>query len=90
MDFSQLSPAEGAQMERIVARKQMKDFTRLYTSLVERCFGSCVDDFTSRSLTSREEDCVEKCTQKFLKHSERVGHRFQEESQKMMAKNAGQ
>ncbi|PWN21491.1 putative TIM9-translocase of the mitochondrial inner membrane [Microstroma glucosiphilum] len=85
MDFSQLSPAEASAMEQIVARKQMRDFTKLYSGLVERCFGSCVDDFTSRALTTREEECVDKCTMKFLKHSERVGARFQEENAKMMA-----
>lgn len=72
-------------MEAILAKKQMKDFSRLYTGLVERCFGSCVDDFTSRALTNREEECVDKCTTKFLKHSERVGARFQEENQKMVS-----
>ncbi|PWN27479.1 putative TIM9-translocase of the mitochondrial inner membrane [Jaminaea rosea] len=87
MDFSQLTANDQQAMEAIVARKQMKDFSRLFTSLVDRCFTSCVDDFTSRSLTSREDECVSKCTQKFLKHSERVGARFQEENQKIAGGN---
>lgn len=82
---SQLSRSEQAQMEALMQRRQMKDFTRLYTGLVERCFGSCVDDFTSKVLTNREDECIQKCTNKFLKHSERVGARFQEENQKMVS-----
>lgn len=67
------------QMQQIIEQKQMKDFMRLYSGLVERCFQGCVNDFTSRALTSKETQCVSYCTQKFLKHSERVGARFAEE-----------
>jgi import inner membrane translocase subunit TIM9 len=31
-------------------------------------------------LSSKEETCVLKCSEKFLKHSERVGLRFQEQN----------
>lgn len=50
----------------------------MYSNLTQRCFMDCVNDFTSKSLTSKEEGCVIKCAEKFLKHSERVGQRFQE------------
>ena len=33
-------------MQRVIEQKQMKDFMRLYTGLVERCFNDCVNDFT--------------------------------------------
>jgi import inner membrane translocase subunit TIM9 len=114
----------------------MKDFLKLYSGLVERCFGDCVNDFTSKSLTSKEvlycflsipsfppsvhvlsfhtrsiqiggkretllnatdrinmsivclydlqEACIQKCADKFLKLSERVGQRFGEASAEMM------
>jgi mitochondrial import inner membrane translocase subunit TIM9 len=52
---------------------------------VDRCFNDCVQDFTSDSLTSRENTCLTRCAEKFLKHSERVGTRFQEQNQKLMA-----
>lgn len=41
-------------MQRIIEQKQMKDFMRLYTGLVERCFDSCCNDFTSKALSSKE------------------------------------
>lgn len=72
-------------MERIVNQRQLRDFGRLFNSLTTRCFESCVDDFTSRALTTRESECTEKCITKFMKHSERVGARFQEENMKMVS-----
>lgn len=32
----------------------MKDFLKLYSGLVERCFNDCVNDFTSKTLSSKE------------------------------------
>lgn len=32
----------------------MKDFMSLYSNLVERCFLSCCQDFTSKALSSKE------------------------------------
>ncbi|BGP56973.1 protein transporter tim9 [Rhodotorula sphaerocarpa] len=68
------------------ARPQMKDFMSLYSNLVERCFLSCCQDFTSKALSSKEESCVMNCADKFLKHSERVGLRFSEQNAEMMAR----
>lgn len=82
--MDQLNPREQQEFAQIVERKQMKDFLRLYSSLVERCFADCVNDFTSQSLTSKEQTCVLNCSEKFLKHSERVGQRFQEMNAKLM------
>ncbi|EPQ27725.1 uncharacterized protein PFL1_04862 [Pseudozyma flocculosa PF-1] len=84
MDFSNFSSSEQQAMHRVIEQKQMKDFMRLYTGLVERCFESCCNDFTSKALSTKEETCVTNCTLKFLKHSERVGARFTEENAKMM------
>jgi len=73
-----MNSAEQAQMGKIIEKKQMQDFMRLYSNLVERCFTSCCNDFTSKALGSKEEQCVLNCADKFLKHSERVGARFAE------------
>ncbi|KII90770.1 hypothetical protein PLICRDRAFT_697252 [Plicaturopsis crispa FD-325 SS-3] len=78
MDFSTFNSAEQAHMTKVIEKKQMQDFLRMYTNLVERCFTSCCNDFTSKSLSSKEEQCVMNCADKFLKHSERVGARFAE------------
>lgn len=66
-------------MQRVIEQKQMKDFMKLYSGLVERCFDACCNDFTSKALSSKEDTCVANCAQKYLKHSERVGARFGEE-----------
>jgi hypothetical protein len=33
---------------------QMQDFMRMYSNLVERCFTTCANDFTSKALSSKE------------------------------------
>lgn len=38
----------------IIEKKQMQDFMKLYSGLVERCFNTCITDFTSKALTGRE------------------------------------
>lgn len=55
-----------------------------YTNLVQRCFDDCVTDFTSKSLHSREDGCVMRCVDKFMKSQERLGQRFQEQNAAMM------
>ncbi|KAF8935539.1 protein transporter tim9 [Haplosporangium gracile] len=87
MDFSQFNDAERNHLQRVMEQKQMKDFLKLYSGLVERCFTDCVNDFTSKALTTKEEGCVQKCADKFLKHSERVGQRFAEANAEMMGGN---
>ncbi|KAF5098337.1 hypothetical protein D0Z03_001232 [Geotrichum reessii] len=82
--MDQLNSREQQEFQQLVERKQMKDFMRLYSSLVEKCFSDCVNDFTSNTLTSREDTCVMRCAEKFLKHSERVGQRFQEQNAALM------
>ncbi|KZV93729.1 mitochondrial import inner membrane translocase subunit TIM9 [Exidia glandulosa HHB12029] len=84
MDFSQYSPAEQAQLQRVIEKKQMTDFIKLYSGIVERCFNACCNDFTSKTLSSKEETCVTNCADKFLKHAERVGARFAEQNAEAM------
>ena len=54
MDFSGLNDADKARMQTLIEQKQMKDFMRLYTGLVDRCFKDCIHDFTSKSLSGKE------------------------------------
>jgi len=55
----------------------------MYSNLVQKCFEHCVDDFSSAKVNSREEGCVMRCVDKFLKSSERLGQRFQEQNAAM-------
>lgn len=50
----------------------------MYSNLVQQCFDDCINDFSSKSLASREESCVLRCFDKHMKASERVGNRFSE------------
>lgn len=50
----------------------------MYTRLVDRCFGSCVTSFRSKSLDKSEIACAENCASRFLKMTQRVGLRFAE------------
>lgn len=58
----------------------MRDMLQLYSGLVERCFTSCVNDFTSKTLSTKEDECISRCADKFLAHSSRVGLRFSEQN----------
>ncbi|KAF5338953.1 hypothetical protein D9611_008788 [Ephemerocybe angulata] len=78
MDFSSFNSAEQAHMTKIIEKKQMQDFLKLYANITEKCFITCCNDFTSKALSSKEESCVANCAEKFIKHSERVGARFAE------------
>ncbi|EMR11607.1 hypothetical protein PNEG_00048 [Pneumocystis murina B123] len=73
-----LNQKEQATLQGILEAKQMKDFMKMYSNLVNKCFSDCINEFVSKSLNSKEETCVIRCANKFLKHSERVGQRFTE------------
>ncbi|KAI8921918.1 hypothetical protein PhCBS80983_g01704 [Powellomyces hirtus] len=94
MDFSGLSDMDRGRMNAYIEQKQMKDFLRLYANLVDRCFENCVNDFTSKALSSKEDTCLNRCVDKFIKHSERVGLRFGEQNallqQQQQAQMSGQ
>mmetsp|Transcript_15626 Transcript_15626/g.22937 ORF Transcript_15626/g.22937 Transcript_15626/m.22937 type:complete len:95 (+) Transcript_15626:1-285(+) len=57
---------------------QMKEQVTMYNGLVERCFANCVNSFQSKTLDSKEEKCVNRCTNKFIKASARAGQTFQQ------------
>ncbi|SMQ45821.1 unnamed protein product [Zymoseptoria tritici ST99CH_3D7] len=84
-----LNAAEQRELQSRTERKQMKDFMNMYSNLVQRCFNDCVNDFSSKSLQSKEEGCVMRCVDKFLKSSERLGERFQEQNAQMAQQNGG-
>ncbi|EAU86047.1 chaperone [Coprinopsis cinerea okayama7 len=84
MDFSTFNAAEQAHMNKIIEKKQMQDFLKMYSNIVEKCFMTCCNDFTSKALSSKEDQCISNCAEKFLKHSERVGARFAEANAEAM------
>ena len=60
------------------------DPLQMYSKLVQRCFDDCVNDFTTKSLINREEGCVLRCVDKYMKGSARLNERFQEQNAAMM------
>ncbi|KAJ7212147.1 chaperone [Mycena pura] len=85
MDFSGLSSAEQAHVNKLVEKRQFQGFLTMYGKLVEKCFNTCCNDFTSKSLSSKEELCVNNCAEKFMKGSERVSARFAEMNAEVMS-----
>lgn len=57
---------------------------QMYSKMVQRCFDDCVNDFTTKSLINREEQCIMRCVDKHLKGSARLQERFQEQNAAMM------
>ncbi|KAI1828402.1 mitochondrial intermembrane space translocase subunit [Xylaria intraflava] len=78
-----LTQAETRELEQRMQKRQIKDFLGLFSNLVDHCFTSCVDDFTSKSLSTRESGCVTRCVQKHMALSQRLGERFQEHNAQM-------
>ena len=56
----------------------------MYSKLVDKCFDDCITDFTSKSVSSREEGCVMRCWDKNMKAQERIQTRFAENNEAMM------
>ncbi|CDF38807.1 unnamed protein product [Chondrus crispus] len=84
---STMQSQEQMRMMQMMQEMQMVDSLRMYNELVERCFGHCVETFRSRKLDGKEEACIRKCSEKFVKFAARAGERFQEH-QKEMAEEA--
>lgn len=59
----------------------------MYMNLVERCFGTCVNNFRSKHLDKHEAKCLENCSERYIKSANRTGLRFQEH-QAMQMKRA--
>lgn len=78
-DFMRVSNNKIPCLQPMHCLSNFKNILKLYSSLVQRCFTDCVNDFTSNTLSYKEETCINRCSEKFLKHSERVGQRFQEQ-----------
>lgn len=53
-------------------------FLRMYNNLVTRCFDICVTGFRSKTLEKGEITCVNNCSDRFIKMTQRVGLRFAE------------
>ncbi|CAK9216543.1 unnamed protein product [Sphagnum troendelagicum] len=80
-DFEALPEEDKHRMSTMIDQLQVRDSLKMYNSLVERCFGHCVESFRRKTLDKQEETCVRRCAEKYLKHSMRVSMRFAELNQ---------
>ncbi|KAI8834941.1 hypothetical protein BJ741DRAFT_709334 [Chytriomyces cf. hyalinus JEL632] len=53
-------------------RRMVKDNYNGLAAIIDTCFKDCVNDFTSKTLSGKEETCINRCTEKFLKLSMRT------------------
>ena len=56
---------------------------QLFGNLVDQCFGACVDDFSSKAISGRENGCITRCVKKAIATQTRLSDRFQEHSAQM-------
>jgi mitochondrial import inner membrane translocase subunit TIM9 len=49
-----LNQAEQARLELVMQKKQQKEFMKMFFKITGDCFDTCVTDFSSKSLSSRE------------------------------------
>mmetsp|Transcript_7552 Transcript_7552/g.19218 ORF Transcript_7552/g.19218 Transcript_7552/m.19218 type:complete len:99 (+) Transcript_7552:253-549(+) len=92
MDPAQLQglpEADQTRMLGMIEAMQARDSLRMYNSLVEKCFDTCVQSFRRKTLEKDEEKCISKCCEKFLKHSSRVSIRFAELNQQQVMEQVG-
>mmetsp|Transcript_8184 Transcript_8184/g.14819 ORF Transcript_8184/g.14819 Transcript_8184/m.14819 type:complete len:97 (-) Transcript_8184:1219-1509(-) len=73
-----LAPHQQQEFMKVLEQMQMKDSLTMYNNLVENCFGGCVTSFRSKTLSKSEATCVENCSARYIKMTQRVGLRFAE------------
>ncbi|KIY46516.1 chaperone, partial [Fistulina hepatica ATCC 64428] len=78
MDGGNFSAAEQAHIQKLMEKRTIEDMMKSYSNMIDKCFNTCCNDFTSKALSTKEEQCINFCADKFLKYSERVSMRFQE------------
>lgn len=65
----------------------LSTYTQLFGTLVDSCFNACVNDFTSKAVSERENGCVSRCVQKYMASGQRLSERFQEHNAEMATKS---
>ena len=89
MAAQMLSPADRQVFLSKIEEMQMKVTVRMYNELVSRCYTECVTGFRAKKMSDKETRCVDRCAEKFMKYSQRVGQRFQEHQAAMEQSGGG-
>mmetsp|Transcript_5002 Transcript_5002/g.6468 ORF Transcript_5002/g.6468 Transcript_5002/m.6468 type:complete len:98 (+) Transcript_5002:47-340(+) len=77
-NIQDLPKHQQAQLQQHLVNQQVKDSLNLYMQLVERCFDGCVHNFRTKHLDHKETSCLENCSERYIKASNRAALRFQE------------
>jgi len=67
-------------LQKAIERMQLKEATKTYNEVVERCFEICATNFRTRKLDSTEVMCMDRCFEKFVKYTQRLSTAFQEQN----------
>jgi len=67
-------------LTKAIERMQVKEATKTYNDVVERCFEICATNFRTRKLDSTETMCMDRCFEKFVKYTQRLSTAFQEQN----------
>ncbi|OAO15584.1 Tim9-like protein [Blastocystis sp. ATCC 50177/Nand II] len=78
MDGAGLNPAESAVFENRMKMLEVEQATMSSNQAVQQCFTSCARNFRTKKLDSSEEDCIRRCTERFVEATNRIATRFQE------------
>ena len=65
------------EMEKVMVQNY-REFITLYNRISHDCFSACVVDMTTGSLTTEEQSCVEKCSEKMVNVNHRLMSVFME------------
>jgi len=73
-------PQTAEELLKVIENSQIKENMRMYNSLTERCFNDCIrPNPDSSKLSEKEQTCIFRCSEKFLKHTSKMANIFAEE-----------
>ena len=72
-----MAAARGYNVE-TVALQNYREFITLFNKIAEKCFVTCVSDLSHRTLSSDEESCVDRCSDKMININHRLMSVFME------------
>jgi len=79
--MNNLTASEQKTLQSRLEHKQLLMAMSAMNKMIQNCFDNCINDFSSKSLGSREEGCAAKCFEKMNLGQQRVAMRFQESNE---------
>jgi len=73
-------------IDRVYSKMAFESSLRFVNGVGEKCFDSCVNDFSTTILTSDEELCITRCSRKFTSFSQRFQRQWAGEFDEYVAR----